>query len=104
MAEITDFLDEVRRKTNAALERIVPQSDVDPRRLHEAIRWSLFAGGKRIRPALLMAVGRTFGATDEKLILASAAIELIHTYSLIHDDLPSMDDDDLRRGKEACHK
>ncbi|MFN0279145.1 MAG: polyprenyl synthetase family protein [Pyrinomonadaceae bacterium] len=104
MADITQFLEEVRRQTDAALERIVPQSDVEPRRLHEAIRWSLFAGGKRIRPAVLMAVGRTFGATEEKLIPTSAAIEMIHTYSLIHDDLPSMDDDDLRRGKATCHK
>lgn len=104
MTELTEFLDDVRRQTDATLDEIVPRSDVAPRRLHEAIRWSLFAGGKRIRPAILIAVGRTFGAADEQLARTSAAVEMIHTYSLIHDDLPSMDDDDLRRGKATCHK
>ena len=68
------------------------------------MRWSLFGGGKHFRPALVFAVGRTFGASDEKLVRTAAAVEMIHTYSLIHDDLPSMDDDDLRRGRETCHK
>jgi geranylgeranyl pyrophosphate synthase len=72
--------------------------------LHGAIRWSLFAGGKGVRPALVIASGRTFGAEDDGLLTTAAAIELIHTYSLVHDDLPSMDDDDLRRGRETCHK
>src|SRR5436190_2868409 len=104
MIELTAFLDGVRRQTDATLERLVPQPDVEPRRLHEAIRWSLFAGGKLIRPAILTAVGRTFGAVDEQLMRTAAAVEMIHTYSLIHDDLPSMDDDDMRRGKATCHK
>ncbi len=104
MIELTQFLDAVRRDVDSTLDLLVPRADVEPRRLHEAIRWSLFAGGKRIRPAILMAVGRTFGAADEQLARTSAAIEMIHTYSLIHDDLPSMDDDDMRRGKATCHK
>ncbi len=104
MAELAEFLDDVRRQTDATLERIVPRSDVEPRRLHEAIRWSLFAGGKRVRPAIVFAVGQTFDAASDDLSATAAAIEMIHTYSLIHDDLPAMDDDDLRRGKATCHK
>jgi geranylgeranyl pyrophosphate synthase len=67
------------------------------------MRWSLFAGGKRFRPALLLAVGNAFGVDNERLLATAAAVELIHTYSLIHDDLPSMDDDELRRGRATCH-
>jgi len=103
MADLTELFDTVRRLTDARLEEIVPRTDVEPRRLHEAVRWSLFAGGKRIRPAILFAVGQTFNAAFDKLLMTSAAVEMIHTYSLIHDDLPSMDDDDLRRGKATCH-
>jgi geranylgeranyl pyrophosphate synthase len=72
--------------------------------LHEAVRWSLLAGGKRFRPALVLAVGKIFGASNEKLLKTAAAIEMIHTYSLIHDDLPAMDNDDLRRGRPTCHR
>jgi geranylgeranyl pyrophosphate synthase len=104
MPEITAFLSEVRRNIETRLDALVPPADVPPTRLHEAIRWSLFAGGKRVRPALMIATGRTFGATDDRLLTTASAIELIHTYSLIHDDLPSMDDDDLRRGRATCHK
>src|SRR5438874_1676653 len=104
MPEITAFLSEVKRSVDARLDVIAPAADAPPTRLHEAVRWSLFAGGKRIRPSLVIATGRTFGAMDEKLLTAAAAIELIHTYSLVHDDLPAMDDDDLRRGKATCHK
>jgi len=64
----------------------------------------MFAGGKRIRPGILFAAGRTFGADEKLLVRTAAAIEMIHTFSLIHDDLPAMDDDDLRRGRETCHK
>jgi geranylgeranyl pyrophosphate synthase len=67
------------------------------------MRWSVFAGGKRFRPLLLFATGETFGAAEKLLLPTACALELIHTYSLIHDDLPSMDDDDLRRGKPTCH-
>lgn len=98
------FIDESIRIVDESLDKLIPSADLEPKRLHEAIRWSLFAGGKRFRPALVFAVGRTFGATTDKLIRTAAAVEMIHTYSLIHDDLPSMDNDDLRRGRETCHK
>jgi len=102
--EIEEFLTESARVTDGSLDKLIPQAATEPRRLHEAIRWSLFAGGKRFRPALVFAVGRIFGAPQEKLVGTASAVEMIHTYSLIHDDLPSMDDDDLRRGRETCHK
>jgi geranylgeranyl pyrophosphate synthase len=86
------------------LDRLVPDVRTSPAELYEAIRWSLFAGGKRFRPTLAFAVGRAFGVPDEQIEWTAAAIEMIHTYSLIHDDLPSMDDDDLRRGRATCHK
>ncbi len=97
------FIGECRAAVEAKLDELIPSSETEPARLHEAVRWSLFAGGKRFRPVLMSAVGVTFGAAPEKLLRAAAAIEMIHTYSLIHDDLPSMDDDDLRRGRETCH-
>src|ERR1043166_2085530 len=104
MNDLEEFLNAVRGDVDSTLEKIVPASDVEPRRLHEAIRWSLFAGGKRIRPAILFAAGQTFDAMPDELSATAAAVEMIHTYSLIHDDLPAMDDDDLRRGKATCHK
>ena len=104
MSDLEEFLIESSRSVDEALDSLIPTADTDPRRLHEAIRWSLFAGGKRFRPALLFAVGRTFGAPIEAMLRTAAAVEMIHTYSLIHDDLPSMDNDDLRRGRETCHK
>jgi geranylgeranyl pyrophosphate synthase len=104
MPTLDEFIDDVKQRTHEALDRLVPAAIVEPTRLHEAIRWSLFAGGKRIRPVIVFATGQTFGASFEQLETTAAAIEMIHTYSLIHDDLPSMDDDDLRRGKATCHK
>ncbi len=104
MDELKKFLETVSRTVDAELEICVPASDIEPRRLHEAIRWSLFAGGKRIRPAILFAVGQTFNVAFDDLSATAAAVEMIHTYSLIHDDLPAMDDDDMRRGKATCHK
>jgi len=104
MTNAAGLLDDVRRLTEERLERLVPAATIAPERLHEAIRWSLFAGGKRMRPAIVFAAGRTFGAPLEQLTATAAAIEMIHTYSLIHDDLPAMDDDELRRGKATCHK
>jgi geranylgeranyl pyrophosphate synthase len=104
MGEIGQFLISAKQTVEAALDALVPPADVEPCRLHEAIRWSLFAGGKRIRPAIVFAAGQAFGASIDELTNTAAAIEMIHTYSLIHDDLPAMDDDDLRRGKPTCHK
>lgn len=86
------------------LDEVIPNAGINPQRLHEAIRWSVFAGGKRFRPALILAVGEVFNVEEEKLLKMAAAIEMIHAYSLIHDDLPAMDDDDLRRGRATCHK
>lgn len=97
------FLLECRTRIEAELERLLPQESAPPRRVHSAIRWSVFAGGKRFRPALLLATGKTFGAPAEVLLPSACALEMIHTYSLIHDDLPSMDNDELRRGRPTCH-
>lgn len=85
------------------LDQLVPPERIAPSNIHAAMRWSLFAGGKRLRPLLLVFAGEDLGAAPEKLISAACAFELLHTYSLIHDDLPSMDDDDLRRGRPTCH-
>jgi geranylgeranyl pyrophosphate synthase len=104
MNELRDFFAEVSAFVNAELDWLISSEGPGPQSLRDAIRWSLFAGGKHFRPALVFAVGRTLGAKDERLVRTAAAIEMIHTYSLIHDDLPSMDDDDLRRGRETCHK
>jgi geranylgeranyl diphosphate synthase type II len=101
--DLQQFVDEARAQVDAALERILPGESVLPTKVHSAIRWSVFAGGKRFRPLLLLAVGKTFGAAPELLINTACALEMIHTYSLIHDDLPSMDNDDLRRGRATCH-
>ncbi|HEV7474776.1 MAG TPA: farnesyl diphosphate synthase [Pyrinomonadaceae bacterium] len=101
--ELRRFIDEARARVDAALDRMLPAESVLPTKVHAAIRWSVFAGGKRFRPLLLLAVGETFGAAPELLIDTACALEMIHTYSLIHDDLPSMDNDDLRRGRATCH-
>lgn len=104
MNNLQFFIADSTRLVDESLDKLIPAVDIEPKSLHEAIRWSLFAGGKRFRPALVFAVGRTFGAPVEKLLRTAAAVEMIHTYSLIHDDLPSMDNDDLRRGRETCHR
>jgi len=98
-----EFLSSCRTLVDSELDQLIPKETDEPTRLHNAIRWSVFAGGKRFRPALVMAVGETFGAPTDRLLRTACAFELIHTYSLIHDDLPSMDDDDLRRGRPTCH-
>jgi geranylgeranyl diphosphate synthase type II len=98
-----EFLASCRALIDSELDRLIPKESAEPTRVHSAIRWSLFAGGKRFRPALLLAAGRTFGAGNDDLLKAACALEMIHTYSLIHDDLPSMDDDELRRGRLTCH-
>jgi len=104
MSNLKTFFSGCAQTVDEMLDRLVPTLQIEPTKLHAAIRWSLFAGGKRFRPALVFAVGKTFGAPDEKLLRTAAAIEMIHTYSLVHDDLPSMDDDNLRRGRATCHK
>ena len=89
---------------NQTLDRCLPGSDCQPALIHRAMRYSIFAGGKRLRGALTLAAAEMLGQAPEPLLPAAAALEMIHTYSLIHDDLPAMDDDDLRRGKPTCHK
>ena len=103
MSRLNSFFAECTRVVDESLENLIPDASIEPTKLHEAIRWSLFAGGKRFRPALLIAVGDAFGAERKKLLRTAAAVEMIHTYSLVHDDLPAMDDDNLRRGRETCH-
>ena len=103
MSNLENFFNRCGQIINAELNELIPSPETVPRRLYEAIRWSIFAGGKRFRPALVLAVGNAFGADEKKLLRSAAAIEMIHTYSLIHDDLPAMDDDLLRRGRATCH-
>jgi geranylgeranyl pyrophosphate synthase len=103
MNELGKFWEKANLAVNRVLDELIPKEDVEPRRLHNAIRWSVFAGGKRFRPTLVLAVGHVFGETEKKLLRTAAAIEMIHTYSLIHDDLPAMDNDSLRRGRATCH-
>lgn len=98
-----EFFTSCRQLIDTELDRLIPKETNEPARVHSAIRWSVFAGGKRFRPAVLLAVGQTFGADRRQLLRTACALEMIHTYSLIHDDLPSMDDDQLRRGRATCH-
>jgi geranylgeranyl pyrophosphate synthase len=103
LAEVTAFLARCRALVDTRLDALVPAAEVAPAAVHGAMRWSLFAGGKRLRPALLIAAGETCGAHTAQLSTPACAFELVHTYSLIHDDLPAMDDDELRRGRPTCH-
>jgi geranylgeranyl pyrophosphate synthase/transketolase N-terminal domain/subunit len=93
----------IQQRTEAALEAALPSPELAPGRLHEAMRYSVLGGGKRVRPLLCHAAGAIFGADSSVLDAPSVAVELIHAYSLVHDDLPCMDDDVLRRGKPTCH-
>jgi len=95
--------DEARRWAEDVLERFVPAADAQPARLHRAMRYAVFGGGKRLRPALVRWSAEAFGGVCEAAERPAAAIELIHTYSLVHDDLPCMDDDALRRGRATVH-
>ena len=89
---------------DSALDRWVPHENVEPSSIHRAMRYSLFAGGKRIRPMLAIAAAETLPDAADSVVDAAITLELIHTYSLIHDDLPALDNDDLRRGRPTCHK
>jgi len=89
---------------NSSLERLLAAEDEYPQSLHKAMRYSLFAGGKRVRPILVLAACEAVGGRVEDAINTACAFECIHTYSLIHDDLPALDNDDLRRGRPTCHK
>jgi len=102
--ELSERLEEWREWVEQALERYLPTGEDEPTTLHRAMRYSVFAGGKRVRPALLLEACAAVGGNPVQAMPAACAVELIHTYSLIHDDLPCMDDADTRRGKPTCHK
>jgi geranylgeranyl diphosphate synthase type II len=97
-------LDAARRTIEGALDGALPPEDAWPPTIHRAVRYSLFAGGKRLRPLLVLAAAEAVGASVAGVLPYACAVEMIHTYSLIHDDLPAMDDDDLRRGRPTSHK
>jgi geranylgeranyl diphosphate synthase, type II len=101
---LPDFFDQDLQLVDAALERLLPAPATAPPSIHEAMRYSVFAGGKRIRPILCLEAARIFTPDVTPALNPACAIEFIHTYSLIHDDLPALDNDDLRRGKPTCHK
>jgi geranylgeranyl diphosphate synthase type II len=102
--EIEADLVRTRERIETALAAHLPSENEEPATIHRAMRYSVFAGGKRLRPLLVVFSGEMVGGRDETLLPAACAVEMLHTYSLIHDDLPAMDDDDLRRGKPTCHK
>ncbi|MBI5810200.1 MAG: polyprenyl synthetase family protein [Deltaproteobacteria bacterium] len=102
--ELERYLAEKREVIETGLRSLLPGKDEHPRSLHNAMHYSLFAGGKRIRPVLTLASAEAVGGAVEDAINIACAIECIHTYSLIHDDLPAIDNDDMRRGRPTCHK
>src|SRR5216684_3909230 len=102
--KLPPFFEEDRLAVDAALERLLPAGTTQPTSIHTAMRYSVFAGGKRIRPILCLETARIFASDVTPALHPACAMEFIHTYSLIHDDLPALDNDDLRRGKPTCHK
>lgn len=98
-----DWVTHIQSRTEATLNSLLPRADTPPHKLHEAMRYAMLGGGKRIRPLLCHAAGEMLGAAPAALDAAACAVELIHGYSLVHDDLPCMDNDVLRRGKPTCH-
>ncbi len=104
MDRLESYLNEKKLAVEEALKGFLPDEEDPPARLHKAMAYSVFAGGKRVRPILAIAAAEACGAKQETVMPAACALELIHTYSLIHDDLPCMDDDDLRRGRPTNHK
>ncbi len=104
MTDFDDWTRAIQARTEAALERYLPAPHIAPERLHQAMRYSVLGGGKRVRALLSHAAGELCDADPSTVDAAASAVELIHAYSLVHDDLPCMDDDDLRRGKPSCHK
>jgi geranylgeranyl diphosphate synthase type II len=102
--DIKSYLSKKKDIVDKALDKLVPPAKTFPPSIHEAMRYSLFAGGKRVRPILALAAAEALGAKTTELLPLAGALELIHTYSLIHDDLPAMDNDDFRRGRPTCHK
>jgi len=103
-AELSAFLHRIRSAIDATLSELLPPHNEPPERIHQAMRYSTMDGGKRIRPALCTAAFTAYQQDWKPILPVAAAVEMIHCYSLIHDDLPAMDDDDFRRGKPSCHK
>jgi farnesyl diphosphate synthase len=103
MSAFDDWMKTVQAGSENDLSGFLPAADVIPAKLHEAMRYALLGGGKRVRPLLVYAAGALFGADASTLSRAAAAVEMIHAYSLVHDDMPCMDDDELRRGKPTVH-
>ncbi|CAG0965611.1 farnesyl diphosphate synthase [Rhodocyclaceae bacterium] len=101
--DFPSWMSAVQQRTETALEKFLPAPATIPARLHEAMRYAALGGGKRVRPLLCHAAGEVFAAPTDRLDRAACAVEMIHVYSLVHDDLPCMDDDVLRRGKPTCH-
>src|SRR5579863_7096433 len=101
---LPSFFEEDRAAVDAALDRLMPGENTQPPSIHRAMRYSVQAGGKRVRPILCLESARIFTANVTPVMPVACALEFIHTYSLIHDDLPALDNDDLRRGKPTCHK
>ena len=101
--KFTDWSTYIQQRTETALQTVLPAADLIPDRLHEAMRYAVLGGGKRARALLVHAAGGLPPARPEQLDRAACAVELIHAYSLVHDDMPCMDDDSLRRGKPAVH-
>lgn len=104
MERLTAYIDEKIPLINKALDEMLPRADIPPSTLHEAMRYSVIGGGKRLRAMLVLMGAHICGGTEDEALPAACAIEMVHGYSLAHDDLPSMDDDDLRRGKLTTHK
>ncbi len=102
--ELKRYLVARQKEVDRALDRFLPKASTKPTTIHKAMRYSLFAGGKRLRPILCLAAAEACGGLTRRALPLACALECIHTYSLIHDDLPSMDNDDFRRGRPTCHK
>ncbi len=103
MSDLQNYLKQQAETVNAALDALLPPEAKRPVKLHKAMRYSMFAGGKRVRPVLCIAACEACGGTAKQAVAAACALELLHTYTLVHDDLPAMDDDTLRRGRPTCH-
>ena len=102
--DLKNYLRARQQEVDRALDRFLPKASAKPATIHKAMRYSLFAGGKRLRPILCLAAAEACGGLKKSALPLACAMECIHTYSLIHDDLPSMDNDDFRRGRATCHK
>src|ERR1035437_6823520 len=101
---LKSYLTARAKEVDAALDRLLPKAKETPATIHGAMRYCVFAGGKRLRPILCLAAAEACGGDNSNAIAPACAVEVLHTYSLVHDDLPCMDDDDPRRGRPPCHK